>query len=147
MSNLIGEQTISEIGRRVMGLIREYSSDINAVFEEDQGIKIAMPLEIKRDSGKNKITIGIKFVTSKIEDTSIGWTDEQASLFDVPKRACPMTRKDADEKVCESMCKQRFGEATVCNCPSWCDEDIRVNLVDLMKPKAKVYELKAAATA
>lgn len=143
--NLIGEQTITEIGRRVMGLIREHSAAINTVFDEESGIKIAMPVEIKRDGQKNKLTIGIKFVTEKVEDQSIGWSDEQADLFATPKRACPQTKKDADEKVCESMCKHRYGDATIVNCPAWVDSDIRANLVDLMTPKAKVYELKKAA--
>lgn len=83
MADLIGEQTIAEVSKRVEGLLREYSSDINKVYDEDSIIKIALPLEIKFDQQKNKIKLGIKFVTDKVEDESIGWAEEtQPSLFD-----------------------------------------------------------------
>jgi len=82
MANLIGEQTIKLVGDRVMGLMREYHSAINRVYDEDGKIKISMGLEIKFEQQKNKVRVGIKFVTDQIDDESVGWADEfQGDLF------------------------------------------------------------------
>ncbi len=146
MPMLIGEKTIAQVGARVQALLREYLSDINRVYDNEGGIKIALPLDIKFEQSKNRVKLGIKFVTDKIEDESIMWADEQGDLFDQePKRICPVTRKEADVKVCDKVCQRRHGESTVCNCPVWVDSDIRENLMEIIKPKAKVYPLKTAA--
>jgi hypothetical protein len=82
MANLIGEQTIKLVGERVMGLMREYHSAINRVYDEDGKIKISMGVEIKFEQQKNKVRGGIKFVTDQIDDESVGWADElQGDLF------------------------------------------------------------------
>lgn len=110
---LIGEKTIESISKKVSGLLRQYHSDINAVYENEGEIKISMPVKIKHEKGANSVVVGISFVTNKIDDTSSGFVEEaQLSLFDEPQGRlvkCPL-RPDDEEvfaSYCNGKCKDR----------------------------------------
>lgn len=42
---MINEKTIKDVTLRVEGLLRQYLSPINGVYEADRKIKIGMPVE------------------------------------------------------------------------------------------------------
>jgi hypothetical protein len=78
MKDLIGEKTIIDIRDRTERLLRMYLSTINQVYESEDEIKISMPVKIKlTKGGANAVSVGISFVTDKIDDTSSGFIEEK----------------------------------------------------------------------
>jgi hypothetical protein len=80
---MIKEKTIMDIAKRVEGLLRQYQSPINGVFENEGKIKINMPVELSYDRTMKgtKVKVGIVFVTDKIDDSSTGYVNEEQGMM------------------------------------------------------------------
>lgn len=112
MTMKFGEATISDVKRRIEGLLRSYLTSISDVYERDGEIKIALAADVKMENGQNKVKVGIKFTTEKVDDTSSGYVSEaQVDLFAddatnyVP---CPVRQGDRmSETYCAEKCDLR----------------------------------------
>ncbi|MCK9520093.1 MAG: hypothetical protein M0R74_13870 [Dehalococcoidia bacterium] len=132
------EKVIGNIEKRVAGLLREYQTDVDALYDEHGKVKVSMPIELTSKNGNMQVKVGFKLVTGKIDDSSSGFVRDDQPELPLEKAdnkfLCPGGKGKIDLSVCDS-CELRKSrhvsepnDAGECltqymSCSVWADAD------------------------
>ncbi len=100
------EKVIGNIEKRVAGLLREYQTDVDALYDEHGKVKVSMPIELTSKNGNMQVKVGFKLVTGKIDDSSTGFVRDDQPELPLEKAdnkfLCPAGKGKVDTQVCDS---------------------------------------------